>query len=678
MFIPSSIPQTQSSEVSITHDLGVCSVRLFEHTYEGVHFWSSQAVRPGATVLEFSQDAPGLFHCVLPADLSAGAPGDEDNNSSNSSSSSRGVPRDFASPLVESIFSPGFGPIPFSPLINPAYIAGLDAAADQVPDNISSSSSSSSNNNCGEAALTYTPNFEVAWGWDAQGRATLQDIVARTGPIALTLRNPSPDLAKYLAPPGLRTPFSLQPEQLQQMQQPQQQQLPLLPLQDQQPQAQWGPEQDGFAQYRGREGRGAFSGRQQQQQQEEEEEEEENNAGNITTEAPDGSAFGFFGGAGEEDDACDSNTNTANDDDGERVAVAVPVALGPSTAALVAGTAAAGGTYERDVRQNNTITPGIQMGDVDLAVSRYFKPKAPRRPRISLANTTTTTTTVAAVPGYSSNNNTTTDSNVLGQRLGSGGGRSLGVPIPSLITPVSRGPTISAFTQSMPILQGNTTTTTTTTTTATTTTTTTATQLGSRHHHHHQQQQRQQEGLGMSLLGGSGMITTASAAAPTATTTGTGTTTVVAATAAGTMPGPGFGPIRTGISGSGNSSSSSGGTGKRPSINHSRKKISEPGGMHTCQWEGCSMSFETVSELTNHLQMCHTSVQTVYKCMWKGCGRNGKPFGNHSGLFRHLRYHTGDKPCKCTFEGCGFSSVDNGELRRHIKLVHHHNENPWP
>lgn len=94
-------------------------------------------------------------------------------------------------------------------------------------------------------------------------------------------------------------------------------------------------------------------------------------------------------------------------------------------------------------------------------------------------------------------------------------------------------------------------------------------------------------------------------------------------------------------------------------------------GTHCCGWDDCAMKFGTVEELTNHLQAAHISRKTPFSCLWKNCSRQGKPFSNHSGLFRHLRYHTGDKPCKCTLGGCAFTSVDNGELKRHMKLVHH-------
>jgi len=92
-------------------------------------------------------------------------------------------------------------------------------------------------------------------------------------------------------------------------------------------------------------------------------------------------------------------------------------------------------------------------------------------------------------------------------------------------------------------------------------------------------------------------------------------------------------------------------------------------GLHQCKWDGCNLTFGVLSVLTTHLQS-HTLASSDFVCRWDGCPRQGKPFSNHSGLFRHLRYHTGDKPCKCPVEGCGFSSVDNGELNRHIKLVH--------
>jgi len=106
---------------------------------------------------------------------------------------------------------------------------------------------------------------------------------------------------------------------------------------------------------------------------------------------------------------------------------------------------------------------------------------------------------------------------------------------------------------------------------------------------------------------------------------------------------------------------------KRTFVN--RGKIGGGATVPTCRWDGCNKTFGAISDLTHHLQS-HTATQSVHVCKWDGCARVGKPFGNHSGLFRHLRYHTGDKPCRCNVPGCGFSSVDNGELRRHLHLVH--------
>jgi len=125
----------------------------------------------------------------------------------------------------------------------------------------------------------------------------------------------------------------------------------------------------------------------------------------------------------------------------------------------------------------------------------------------------------------------------------------------------------------------------------------------------------------------------------------------------------------------GHSSSQNGGSGNGGSVGGGLSSFcgtQDTGGtqgLHQCKWDGCSLTFGVLSVLTTHLQS-HTLASSDFVCRWEGCPRQGKPFSNHSGLFRHLRYHTGDKPCKCPVEGCGFSSVDNGELNRHIKLVH--------
>ena len=118
------------------------------------------------------------------------------------------------------------------------------------------------------------------------------------------------------------------------------------------------------------------------------------------------------------------------------------------------------------------------------------------------------------------------------------------------------------------------------------------------------------------------------------------------------------------------SSAAGGGAGGLSSFCGTQDGRGGAAGLHECRWEGCHLTFGVLSVLTAHLQS-HTLASADFVCRWEGCPRQGKPFSNHSGLFRHLRYHTGDKPCKCPVDGCGFSSVDNGELNRHIKLVHH-------
>lgn len=115
---------------------------------------------------------------------------------------------------------------------------------------------------------------------------------------------------------------------------------------------------------------------------------------------------------------------------------------------------------------------------------------------------------------------------------------------------------------------------------------------------------------------------------------------------------------------------------KAPRKKHKKHKFRSKkpsSGPYQCQWGECTKKFTLLPELTDHLQSVHAARGCAFICLWKNCRRKGKPFSRYSCLTRHLRYHTGDKPCKCAFEGCNFSCVDNGDLRRHIKIVHEDN-----
>ncbi|XP_075442710.1 transcriptional activator GLI3 isoform X2 [Ascaphus truei] len=95
-----------------------------------------------------------------------------------------------------------------------------------------------------------------------------------------------------------------------------------------------------------------------------------------------------------------------------------------------------------------------------------------------------------------------------------------------------------------------------------------------------------------------------------------------------------------------------------------------------CHWEGCSREFDTQEQLVHHINNDHIhGEKKEFVCRWLDCSREQKPFKAQYMLVVHMRRHTGEKPHKCTFEGCSkaYSRLEN--LKTHLRS--HTGEKPY-
>ncbi|KAI1905130.1 hypothetical protein AGOR_G00012820 [Albula goreensis] len=91
----------------------------------------------------------------------------------------------------------------------------------------------------------------------------------------------------------------------------------------------------------------------------------------------------------------------------------------------------------------------------------------------------------------------------------------------------------------------------------------------------------------------------------------------------------------------------------------------------------CSATYDQQEALVRHIEKLHVDQRKSedFTCLWAGCPRRHKPFNARYKLLIHMRVHSGEKPNKCTFEGCrkAFSRLEN--LKIHFRS--HTGEKPY-